>query len=73
MGAKIEVWYDKQFLSWVVQRKDENGNQIGDCEYFYLKSDAVKYAKEIKQKHPNADLVIFKRDGRPFKTHKGDD
>lgn len=61
--TKIEVWYDKQFSTWVVQRKDKAGNQIGDCEYINPKKAAVEYAKEEIKKHPNAELVIFKRDG----------
>lgn len=61
--ARIEVWYDKQFSTWVVQKKDGKGNQIGDCEYIHLKKDAIEYGKEIKQEHPNADLIIFNRDG----------
>jgi hypothetical protein len=32
-GESVETWYDPQTRSYVTQRKDSEGNQIGDAEY----------------------------------------
>ncbi len=49
-GEKMTVtrWYDRATRSWVVQRKDAAGNQIGDAYYAGVKSDAVKCEREWK-------------------------
>jgi hypothetical protein len=51
--AKIDYWYDKSEKSWVVQKKDKGGNQIGYADYVYTKKEATdlaaQYEKEIKK------------------------
>lgn len=36
----VDVWYDHATRNWVVQRKDKDGNQIGDADYVYSRSEA---------------------------------
>lgn len=38
----IDRWYDRHIRSWVIQRKDSEGNQIGDSVYVYSKPEAIK-------------------------------
>lgn len=40
MIAKIEIWYDRPSRSWVVQRKDAEGSQIGEADYVHSKREA---------------------------------
>lgn len=38
--ASVDRWYDRKSKSWVVQRKDFTGNQIGDAHYCGDKKEA---------------------------------
>ena len=40
----IDMWYDKYTRLWVIQKKDKNGNQIGEAFY------GVKMCAEIEYK-----------------------
>jgi len=49
---KIDYWYDKYTKSWIVQRKDENGDQIGNSDYVASKKEAqnlVNYYKNLNK------------------------
>ena len=45
----IDYWYDKNTKSWVVQRKNNRGDQIGNADYVYSKEEALKLAKEYNE------------------------
>lgn len=47
--AKVEVWYDRATRSWVVQRLDADGNQIGTADYVHSKREAQALAKEYER------------------------
>lgn len=51
-AVKVEMWHDKNTKSWVVQKLDSKGNQIGDASYVATKDEAKKektrLEKEIK-------------------------
>jgi len=47
----IDMWYFRQQRSWVVQLKDEEGNQIGDATYVYSKPEALNQKKRWKEKY----------------------
>lgn len=40
MITRIDQWYDRRTRSWVVQRMDAQGNQVGDAEYVYTRREA---------------------------------
>ena len=41
-----EIFYDRQFRVWIGVVKDEDGNQVFDCEYFYSKETAKAWKSE---------------------------
>lgn len=46
---KVEYWHDSHTKSWVVQRKNNRGDQIGSADYVGSKKEAldlVKYYEE---------------------------
>jgi hypothetical protein len=49
---KIDIWYDKHSKSWVVQKLDSHGFQMGNVDHVYSKSEAInlkkQYGKEVK-------------------------
>lgn len=45
---KVEYWYDKYTKSWVVQRKNKYGNQIGRADYVYSKKEALDLVKKYR-------------------------
>ncbi len=47
--TKVEKWYDKYTKSWVVQKLDSEGNQVGRADYVYTKREASNLTKEYKQ------------------------
>ena len=47
--ASVEMWYDRHTTSWVVQRKDSEGNQIGSADYVYTKQEA-QHLKDMHEK-----------------------
>lgn len=47
--ARIEVWYDHGVKLWVVQRKNNDGDQIGAVDHYHLKSDARARLGELKE------------------------
>lgn len=50
-AVNTERWYDRGSRSWVVQKKDVEGNQIGDAAYVGSKREAIlieaEWRKEI--------------------------
>jgi len=46
---KVEYWYNSDIKSWVVQRKNNRGDQIGDVDYVYTKEEAIRLAKEYEE------------------------
>lgn len=46
--VKIDRWYDRQSRSWVVQRLDIEGNQVGDAYYSGTKLGAIMIEKDWK-------------------------
>lgn len=59
----IEVWYDRYTNSWVIQRKDSEGNQIDKADYVHSKKKALTYASSHKQELKNSIIKVFKRNG----------
>lgn len=45
----VDYWYNSDKKAWVVQRKNNRGDQIGDSDYVYTEREAkdlVKYYNE---------------------------
>lgn len=63
----IEVWYDRLSNSWIIQRKDNEGNQIENADYVYSKKEALDYAKTYQKENPKAIIKVFKRNGELHK------
>jgi len=57
---KIDMYKDYQFKVWVVRIIDNEGNQIGDCDYAHLKKDAKELGLEMLRE---AKEISFKRRG----------
>lgn len=47
----VEYWYDRHTRSWVVQVKDDKGNQVGKAHYFGNKEEAIKEADRISNEY----------------------
>lgn len=47
--ATIDVWYNRSARSWVVQRMDPDGNQVGDADYVYTKREALLIKKSYEE------------------------
>lgn len=47
--SKVDMWYFKPQRSWIVQLKDEEGNQIGDAVYVHYKKEALKQVDDWKK------------------------
>ena len=48
---KREIYYDRQFRVWVGLTKDENGDQVGDCEYFGNRQQAEEWLKDENESY----------------------
>jgi len=48
---KVDRWYDRHTKSWVVQLKDEDGNQIGNATYLGVKQQAITEENRMKIEH----------------------
>ncbi len=46
---KVDYWYDSNTKSWVVQRKNNRGDQIGNADYVYSKKEASDLLKEYEE------------------------
>lgn len=61
---KVEHWYDSNTKSWVVQRKNNRGDQIGNSDYVGSEREAldlVKYYedefdREYRERKPFLEL-----------------
>lgn len=49
MKLHVEKWYDHYTRSWVIQTKDEKGNQIGEATYVATKPEAEREMKVRKR------------------------
>jgi hypothetical protein len=49
--ASVDRWYDRHQRSWVVVRKDAEGNQIGDAFYDGVRKGAVAMEKQWCLEH----------------------
>ena len=45
---KVDRWYDPLTHNWVVQRKDSEGNQMGEADYVYTKGEADELAERYR-------------------------
>jgi len=43
----VEIWYDPSasVRSWVIERKDKEGFEVGHADYVYSKPEAIKIAR----------------------------
>jgi len=41
-----EVWYDRHQRLWVMQTKDADGNQVGECEYDGDRAVAMRFLND---------------------------
>ena len=57
----LDIWYDKYTTSWVVQLKDIEGNQIGNCDYVYTKKEAKSFIDTYEKEHGELTVRIYKR------------
>lgn len=52
-AVTVDRWYDRHSRSWVVQKKDADGNQIGNAEYVGSRREAdliwKQWREEIEQ------------------------
>jgi len=58
-GAKpfsIDMWYNRNDKSWVVQLKDKENNQLGDSTYVHSKPEAIHHVNWLKEKY-NVPLI----------------
>jgi hypothetical protein len=46
---KSNKYYDRSWKVWVVRLLDEEGNQIGDCEYTKTKYEATQTEKQMME------------------------
>ena len=56
--SSVDAWYDKHTRSWVIQKKDEEGNQVGDADYIGSKEEKDNLVKEYESKLDSS----FKKD-----------
>ncbi len=54
----VEHWYDKHTRSWVVQKKDKEGNQVGAADYVGRKHEAESLRAEYEKKIVKEEYVI---------------
>lgn len=56
----VEHWYDKHTRSWVVQRMDKQGNQIGSADYVGSRKEAENLRKHHEKKNVQEAIGSFK-------------
>jgi hypothetical protein len=53
----VDAWHQSRQNGWCVQVLDKHGNQVGDAEYHYHKSDAMRAKKQLTAHHKlNEDM-----------------
>lgn len=60
----IEIWYSIYDESWVVQIKDDDGNQVNDATYVYTKREAISEANVLAKEYDINIIKIFTRDDK---------
>jgi len=45
----VDYWYDSHIKSWVVQRKNNRGDQIENADYVYSKKEALDLVKQYNE------------------------
>jgi hypothetical protein len=52
-AVSVRIWYDRSIKTWVIQKLDDRGYQVGDAEYAYSRGEALSlkifYEKEIRE------------------------
>lgn len=51
ISTSVDMWYDRTTRNWVVQVKDEHGNQIGDAVYVYTQPEALLEKARLERRH----------------------
>lgn len=46
---KIITYYDRHFRTWVAFYVDDEGNQVGECEYHVNKQQCVENLKRFSE------------------------
>ena len=46
-----KFYYYRPWKSWVLTWHDSDDNQIGDCEYFYSKTEVMKEIQNASSKN----------------------
>lgn len=59
MTLTVEKWYDRTSRNWVVQTKDERGNQIGDADYVYTRREAEKLVRQRVKDIERPDFTVY--------------
>jgi len=49
--TSIDMWYDRHSRNWVIQRKDNEGNQIGTADYVYTKLEAQTIKEQYQSEY----------------------
>ena len=64
--TRVDMWYDRNTRSWVVQLKDERDDQIGDAVYVATKPEAEREKRlmehGIKREALAGELLKLARD-----------
>jgi len=45
----VRRWYDRRTRSWVVQKLDADGNQVGDAEYVGTRAGAEAIERQLRE------------------------
>lgn len=48
-AVRTERWYDRRAKTWVVQKKDSEGNQIGDSAFSGTRAGAIAIEDEWRR------------------------
>ena len=62
----IEKWYDQHTKSYVIQKKDKDGNQIGEAIYCGNKEEAVSITEELKRGLIKEKILMCGAKGHKF-------
>lgn len=58
---KILVWFCQEWKSWGVSWYDEEGNTVGESEWYYTKAEAVDMARAYRDSGRCEVLEINKK------------
>jgi len=63
LATHIDVFYTDPANGWAVLVRDAEGNQIGEAEYLYRKSDAIFEASRWNGKPDSLPIHVFGKNG----------